>query len=289
MTMKTDNAEHVGKHAFELAGLGLAPFRFVGMRENAMALPDGSTKAAGSCDYCGTGIRYEFSILSADGKRSVVGCDCINKVGDAGLMRAYKSSPEFRKLQREKRQAKALSDLEECKALLAQHEKALRAVLFPVQRVYWLQQGRETFWQRAQWLLNNSGAAGRGNLLHGLRRGLLVGVSWTDASLEKATPEQAAARSPWCPKPVEVAPPVFPEVPAISPEVRELAIRLIDGKGGFRDSIQRDLFAGRKLSGKALDITCDILAKQHGRAGSQAYDAQWQYCFRTLAPDQCKD
>ena len=50
---KTDNAANVGKHKFELAGLGMAPFRFIGASENAITYPDGTTKAVGSCDYCG--------------------------------------------------------------------------------------------------------------------------------------------------------------------------------------------------------------------------------------------
>jgi hypothetical protein len=40
-----------------------------------------------SCDYCGTCIRYEFWVQSADGNRFKVGCDCIHKTDDAGLIR----------------------------------------------------------------------------------------------------------------------------------------------------------------------------------------------------------
>ena len=49
-------------HPFEAAGLGLAPFRFVGMDEKVyVAFPGAPAQAAGTCDYCG------------------VGCDCIRK------------------------------------------------------------------------------------------------------------------------------------------------------------------------------------------------------------------
>jgi hypothetical protein len=67
-------------HPFEAAGLGKAPFRFEGMTENVVRHPDGTTQAGGSCDYCSTGIRYECRIVSADGVRSKVGCDCILKL-----------------------------------------------------------------------------------------------------------------------------------------------------------------------------------------------------------------
>lgn len=67
----------VRAHPWELAGLGRAPFRYVGMYENLFRMPDGSAKAGGTCDYCGTGIRYCFKCVSADDKAFVVGCDCI--------------------------------------------------------------------------------------------------------------------------------------------------------------------------------------------------------------------
>lgn len=62
-------------HPFEVAGMGKAPFQFVSV--------DSRGEMVG-CDYCGTGIKHKFFILSSDGKRSKVGCDCINKV-DFGL------------------------------------------------------------------------------------------------------------------------------------------------------------------------------------------------------------
>jgi hypothetical protein len=66
-------------HPFELAGLGLAPFRFAGYRENVHKCGD-HVKAGGSCDYCGTGIRYECFIQSHDGKIFKVGTDCVLKL-----------------------------------------------------------------------------------------------------------------------------------------------------------------------------------------------------------------
>lgn len=117
--MKTENPAEVGKHAFELAGLGTAPFRFVGASENVITYPDGTQKAGGSCDYCGTGIRTECQVRSADGKLFKVGCNCIEKVGDKGLLKAYKTSPEFRAKQRQIKAAKA--------AIVHQKTMALRA------------------------------------------------------------------------------------------------------------------------------------------------------------------
>jgi hypothetical protein len=71
-------------HAFEERGLGKAPFTFV--RE----IDSGSIKAGHTCDFCGTGIRYLEQIKSADGKVFHVGCECVCKTGDKGLVDTVK-------------------------------------------------------------------------------------------------------------------------------------------------------------------------------------------------------
>lgn len=53
-----------------------------------------------------------------------------------------------------------------------------------------------------------------------------------------------------------------------------LADRLEDGKNGFRDSITRDLRNGCLPIGRGLSIMIDILAKQKGRSGSDAYNTE---------------
>jgi hypothetical protein len=70
-------------HPFEKTGLGKAPFSCTHVTENVFALPDGTTKAGGCCDYCGTGIRWEFWIKGsvAGAKQFKVGCDCVAKTG----------------------------------------------------------------------------------------------------------------------------------------------------------------------------------------------------------------
>jgi hypothetical protein len=116
-------------HKFQAAGLGKAPFKFVGIKENVARYPDGTTKAGGTCDYCSTGIRFEFWCESADKKKFKVGCDCISKVGDEGLKKAYKSSPAFRQHQRKLREKKAANVREEVKALMTEENRAKLALL----------------------------------------------------------------------------------------------------------------------------------------------------------------
>lgn len=179
--MKTDNQAHIGKHAFEIAGLGLAPFRFLCVHVNAVTIgfgADAITKPGGSCDYCGTAILNEFHIQSADGKNSKVGCDCIMKAGDGGIMRAYKSSPAYRLAQNTKRQAKAARVTLELDSLLATHRDALSALPHPRGFVDRATGRALTLLDSAQWLFAHSGASGRASLLKSLRA-RLAGEPWT--------------------------------------------------------------------------------------------------------------
>lgn len=75
-------------HAFERAGLGLAPYTFVGLEKRTYQACYGApTQPGASCMFCATGIVYLFWLRSADGKKFFVGSDCIQKSGDAGLQR----------------------------------------------------------------------------------------------------------------------------------------------------------------------------------------------------------
>lgn len=69
-------------HPFERNGLGIAPFRFAGFEEKVLVHPgaNGYVQPAGTCDYCGQGIRYCCHIASSDGKRFIVGQDCVRKL-----------------------------------------------------------------------------------------------------------------------------------------------------------------------------------------------------------------
>lgn len=103
-------------HLFEQAGLGKAPFRCVGLETsddrafiNRERESNGlcyTTNNATTCDYCGQGIMNAYQVVSADGKRFKVGCDCMEKTGDAGLRQFVKDE------ERAKRQKKAAAKRE---------------------------------------------------------------------------------------------------------------------------------------------------------------------------------
>lgn len=95
-------------HVFQAAGLGLAPFKYVGLSEGAA-----------TCDYCGTPLRYRYTVRSADGREFIVGSDCILKTGDAGLVKAYRGSPEYKRKAREARERKAAKLVARWEAIMA--------------------------------------------------------------------------------------------------------------------------------------------------------------------------
>lgn len=79
-------------HPFEIAGLGKAPFSYVGMvhqdiryGQAVVGMAGGipiTTAPGGSCAYCGTYIVNMFNVMSADGRVFHVGSDCIYKVAE---------------------------------------------------------------------------------------------------------------------------------------------------------------------------------------------------------------
>lgn len=128
-------------HCFEKAGLGKARFQCVGLYSipspslaeknpdaynNALAMmPRGL--GCGSCAFCGTAIMHNFIIESADGKRFVVGSDCVARTGDAGLIKEVKR--ERVRIAKEAREVKRRMKRDEREALWAA-ERAARAADF---------------------------------------------------------------------------------------------------------------------------------------------------------------
>lgn len=172
MPVKSDNPQEVGQHVFERAGLGIAPFRFVGFSTmKYQACPDAPVQPGTSCDYCGTGIMYVCQIKSADGRTFKVGCDCVNKTGEAGLIKAYKQSAEYRKHQRDLRRAKAAVKFQELTELLNRPEVQAALSSSPHPNSYHADQDK-TFLDYAQWMYRHAGDSGRADVLKYIRHRL---------------------------------------------------------------------------------------------------------------------
>jgi hypothetical protein len=94
-------------HPFEMTGLGVAPFVFIGTTVKLHHVPGEMPRAGSSCDFCGTGIALECWIRGADGRTFKVGCDCVRKTNDPALVkRATEAQKEHERNMRAARNAK---------------------------------------------------------------------------------------------------------------------------------------------------------------------------------------
>lgn len=169
----TDNAAEVGTHVFEKARLGVAPFRFIGCEEKRgpIRLADGTEIGAdgqpmGTCDYCGQGIAICCSILSADGRKFVVGSDCVARTGDAGIIKGYKNSPDVRAMKRAKATLLASRKAAEINALMIEKKEALSAIIIPT----WDGKSTESQYDYLTRVLPRCGAAGKARYLRHIKK-----------------------------------------------------------------------------------------------------------------------
>lgn len=147
-------------HPFEKAGLGVAPFRYVGMiaqeisyGERVIGSAGGvpiTTKPGGTCDFCGAYIVNMFQVESSDGNRFKVGCDCIKKV-DAKLTKSIAVDVKKMKAIRERQR------IADAKAALP---KAYKLQGQPHPAPYHAADGK-TLANYVEWLLANGGTAGK--------------------------------------------------------------------------------------------------------------------------------
>jgi hypothetical protein len=161
-------------HAFEKAGLGLAPFKCVGVTHSVgpirMVGKDGIEISVGSpgqpmgcCDFCGTGIAYIYHIRSADGKAFKVGCECVKKTGDAGLVAV--ADREQKRINRELRHAREAAVIAGLNTLL--EDKAVWARLESMPHPFnWV---GKTAADYVRFMVRNSGNSGKVKLAKWLK------------------------------------------------------------------------------------------------------------------------
>jgi hypothetical protein len=150
-------------HKFEAAGLGKAPFVFIGIEtdddrqerarefDRVPLMSDDSGNYCTSCDYCSQAIHDAYRIRSSDGRTFKVGCECVRKTGDAGLIRVVKA--EANKQKRDRRAGRERQLIAAGFALLRQATPALAAMPHPSIK------GR-TMLEYVEWMRTNAGQSG---------------------------------------------------------------------------------------------------------------------------------
>jgi hypothetical protein len=150
-------------HKFEEAGLGKAPFRYVNTHQSKyQACPGAPIQPGTCCDYCGTGIMDVFVIADVNGKKFKVGCECVKKTGDAGLIDLVKRAVNQHKREaRDKARTALQSKLKELLASPAV-QQAFRGRKHPNE--YFASKG-VTYADYAQFLISHASDAGKKALL----------------------------------------------------------------------------------------------------------------------------
>lgn len=152
------------QHKFEISGLGVAPFKCVGVVEKRYKPhPDAPSLPGASCDYCGTGIVECCIIRDRNGKQFIVGNECVLKTDDSGLINLTKQAVnKFRREARHQREAVRIAAGRELLERPEVREK-LSAQPHPMFRT-----GTLLDW--AVWMMRNAGNSGRIDVCRVLER-----------------------------------------------------------------------------------------------------------------------
>ena len=110
-------------HLFERSGLGKAPFRYVPPSKRGVDWRWDAQIYV--CEHCGTMLSKPHTIISSDNKMSIVGIDCLNKVGDAGLVDAAKQELKRQLAEARMNELKARSDAAQAAERKANNGKTL--------------------------------------------------------------------------------------------------------------------------------------------------------------------
>lgn len=154
-------------HPFERAGLGKAPFRFVGMTVSKFqAAPGEPVRAGSSCDYCPSAIMKVYWIQSADGREFKVGCECVRKV-DAKLAKSVDAATRDHKRAKRETEAKDVEQLLHTALACKATRDKLATAPHPVTV---MAASGKTLLDWADWMLARAGAKGRKEALAAVER-----------------------------------------------------------------------------------------------------------------------
>jgi len=162
-------------HPFEAAGLGRAPFRYLGIEAQDIAYGEAvldrgdksgvmiTTKPGGSCALCGTYIVEMHQFRSSDGRTFHVGSDCVEKhlasrAASRKLVAAVQKASRTRATTA--RHAREAEKIAAGAALLARPDVIAALAAQPSPTAWRAAQG-DTRLNDVEWRWGRSGAAGR--------------------------------------------------------------------------------------------------------------------------------
>lgn len=152
MTMENET-----KHVWEIAGLGQAPYTYIGhTTEHYQACPGAPIQVGGSCDFCGQGISEMYRFRSADGKVFKVGSNCVKRAGDKGLIRMI--AKDVKAHQKATREARQDARIAAAKGMLDSVAVRLTALPHPHP---WMAEKGKTALDWVNWMLANAGRKGK--------------------------------------------------------------------------------------------------------------------------------
>lgn len=177
MTPAELNQGSIWAAKFEAAGLGKAPYKFLGARTVTYQACQGApVQPGGSCDWCATGIYDQYRFRSSDGREFKLGCDCFHKamaaslaanaLGTDGAKLLAQVKTAERKLAREKAAAKRAAT----KATLADmlQDETVRTFLQNAEHPRGFSGLTALDW--AQWFAANAGGTGQAKVVKAIRK-----------------------------------------------------------------------------------------------------------------------
>ncbi len=146
-------------HPWEMIGLGVAPFKYVGYEyKTHQACPGAPVQVGGSCDACGTGIKHFCWIQDVNGKRFKVGDVCVGKV-DKVL--AKKVDRDIRKAKKAQADFRARARITAAGLLLASDVAVWTEIASHPHPSPWREKQGDTRLGYFRWMLKNAGLAGQ--------------------------------------------------------------------------------------------------------------------------------
>lgn len=127
----TDDTSLHGKHCYTTSGLMVGRCTPPFATDGADWLQFGKR---GVCDHCGAVLNNLCHIVDAEGRKFTVGTGCISYVGDDGIWRAFKSSPQYRDYQKHLREERDRKVVAEWNALMRDEEACKVLAAYTVER-----------------------------------------------------------------------------------------------------------------------------------------------------------